>query len=167
MILWKDIKNWETLYEVSDNGDVRNKKTGKLIVGDINNCGYYRVRLCDKNHTPQKQRFFRHRLVAETFIPNTGNLKQVNHISGDKSDNSINNLEWVTQKENELHSRKVIGVKEYKPFVVIWDNNKEERFDVKSDLAVLVGLTVTSIKNWLHKKSKGYVNFGIKNIYYI
>ena len=42
---WYPVKDWEGLYEINKNGDVRNAKTKKLIVGDINNCGYYRVAL--------------------------------------------------------------------------------------------------------------------------
>nr|DAF58691.1 MAG TPA: NUMOD4 motif protein [Siphoviridae sp. ctxMM9] len=55
--MWKDIPEWEDYYEVNENGEVRNKITKKLIVGDINNAGYYRVCLY---HKPRKQRFFRH-----------------------------------------------------------------------------------------------------------
>ena len=49
--MWKDIPEWEDYYEVNENGEVRNKITNKLIVGDINNAGYYRVCLY---HKPRK-----------------------------------------------------------------------------------------------------------------
>ena len=65
--MWKDIKNWENIYQISDSGDVRNKITGNIIKGDINSSGYFRVCLYDKNHIPEKQRFFRHRLCCRTF----------------------------------------------------------------------------------------------------
>lgn len=165
--MWKDIQNWEDLYEVSDTGEVRNKLSNNLLVGDINNAGYYRVCLYNKNHIPPKQRFFRHRLVAKHFIDNHKNLPQVNHIDGDKSNNSMNNLEWVSPKENEIHSRKVIGVKEYKPFAVVFDNGKTIVCNSKSELSNEIGLTKTSIKEWLHKGNTGYFKRGIKDIYYI
>ena len=46
--MWKDIPNWETYYEINDNGEVRNKLTGNYLKGDINNAGYYRVFLYHK-----------------------------------------------------------------------------------------------------------------------
>ena len=165
--MWKDIKDWEDYYEVNTEGVVRNKLNGNIIKGDINNAGYYRVCLWNKNHIPSKQRFFRHRLVAETFIENPLNLPQVNHIDGDKSNNHISNLEWCSQKENELHSRKVINTKEYKPFRVIYNNGQEVLYDVKSDLSEKLGVTTACVKNWLHNKSKGYVNYDIEIIEYV
>ena len=165
--MWKDIKDWEDYYEVNTEGVVRNKLNGNIIKGDINNAGYYRICLWNKNHIPSKQRFFRHRLVAETFIENPLNLPQVNHIDGDKSNNHISNLEWCSQKENELHSRKVINTKEYKPFRVIYNNGQEVLYDVKSDLSEKLGVTTACVKNWLHNKSKGYVNYDIEIIEYV
>ena len=64
IIIWKDIKNWEEFYEVNEFGDVRNKITKRFLIGDINSSGYYRVCLYNKTHFPEKERFFRHRLVA-------------------------------------------------------------------------------------------------------
>lgn len=98
---------WEDYYEVSSNGDVRNKKQ-RIITPSFNSAGYYRVSLYNKNHNPNKQRFLLHRLVAMHFLPNHDGLDEVNHISGDKSDNRAENLEWCTRKTNEYHSRAVL-----------------------------------------------------------
>lgn len=99
--MWKDIQGWENLYEVNQSGEVRNKLTHNLIIGDINSGGYCRVCLYNKNHTPSKQRFFRHRLVANAFIPNPDNLPEVNHKDHDLKNNCVKNLEWCTKRENE------------------------------------------------------------------
>lgn len=165
--MWKSIIGWEGYYSINENGEVRNDLNGNLIKGDINSSGYYRVCLYNKNHIPSKQRFFRHRLVAIHFIENPYDLKEVNHIDGDKSNNTKNNLEWINRKENELHCRKDINTKEYKPYEVKYNDGNIEIYDVKSDLANKLNVTTTSVKNWLHNKSKGYINYDIKEIKYI
>ena len=95
--MWKDIPTWEDTYELNENGEVRNKITGNYIKGDINNAGYYRVCLYKK---PRKERYFRHRLVAELFILNPNNLPEVNHKNEIKRDNRLTNLEWCTREYN-------------------------------------------------------------------
>ena len=56
-----------------------------------------------------KKRYMCHRLVALTFIPNPNNLPQINHIDGIRNNNCVENLEWCTQSQNELHSVNVLG----------------------------------------------------------
>ena len=126
--MWKDIKNWENIYQISDSGDVRNKITGNIIKGDINSSGYFRVCLYDKNHIPEKQRFFRHRLVAEHFIPNPFGYQEVNHKDHNLEHNYVSNLEWCTRNDNELDSR-MFGTKKYRPFKVIFKNNDIKIYD--------------------------------------
>ena len=103
--MWIDIIGWENLYSINEYGEVKNKETNKLIIGDTNSAGYSRICLYRKGHTPNKQRFFRHRLVAIHFIPNLKTKPEVNHINGNKLDNNVYNLEWVTQKENIANCR--------------------------------------------------------------
>ena len=96
MEIWKEIKGYEGLYEVSSEGRVR-----KLIKGNYltfkNSNGYQRVGLCI--HSKQKW-FLVHRLVAQAFIPNPDNKPEVDHINCDRNDNIVENLRWVTSKEN-------------------------------------------------------------------
>ena len=164
--MWKPIKGWEEYYSVNELGEVKNNKTNKLIKGDVNNAGYYRVSLCDKTSL-RKGRYFRHRLVTEHFIDNPNNLSEVNHIDGDKSNNCVDNLEWIDRTDNERHSRRELGNKEYKPFKVIYEDGREEIYEFKSDLANVLGVTNASVKNYLHGKSKGYINYNIVSIEYI
>lgn len=139
--MWKDIKNHEDYYEINQNGEVRNKKTGKIIVGDKNNCGYMRVCL----YMPYKKRYFRHRLVAEHFIPNLENKKYVNHIDGNKENNTITNLEWSTQSENEKHAY-ANGLKSKKEKVLlIYDTGDSIEFDSMGDCAEYLNCTISNL----------------------
>ena len=106
-------------------------------------------------------------MVAEHFIDNPNNLSEVNHIDGDKSNNCVDNLEWIDRTANERHSRRELGNKEYKPFKVIYEDGREEIYEFKSDLANVLGVTNASVKNYLHGKSKGYINYNIVSIEYI
>lgn len=112
--LWRPIKGYEN-YSISTHGNVRRYRTyssfyykGKdrfvYIKGMITIKGYHMKGVC-KNGT--KRNIAVHRLVAEHFIPNPQNLPQVNHIDGNKLNNHISNLEWVTASENILHSVRI------------------------------------------------------------
>lgn len=120
----------------------------------------------NKKHNPPKQRFFRHRLVAEHFVPNPNNLPEVNHIDANLDHFYDSNLEWTTKKENELHSRKY-GKKEYKPFNVVYNDGNLKTFEAKEDLANELGLTRGCIKHWLHKKNYGFKKYNIESIEYL
>lgn len=96
MLKIKDIKGFED-YTIDTNGNVFSKRKNKYLKQVINKFGYCKVTL-QKNKF--KKLFSVHRLVANAFIPNLLNLPQVNHINGNKQDNKVENLEWVTPKEN-------------------------------------------------------------------
>ena len=98
IIIEKEIKDFEN-YIIHSDGKVYNKR-GKSICEWKDNCGYLQVKL-SKNGKWYYRRV--HRLVTEAFIPNPNNLKQVNHIDGDKTNNDISNLEWCNNKENTKH----------------------------------------------------------------
>lgn len=96
---WKDIVGFEGLYQVSDYGNVRSVRSGKLLKPfkkDSKNC-YLKVWLCKEGK--QKTKFV-HRLVAEAFIPNPHHLPEVNHKSECPALNVACLLEWTTHKEN-------------------------------------------------------------------
>lgn len=88
-------------YAVTNDGRVFNCKTNRRLKVDVSNRGYYRITVC-KDNKPKK--FSIHRLVAELFIPNPNNYETVNHINGDKSDNHVGNLEWMSQVQNQEHA---------------------------------------------------------------
>ena len=92
-------KKYNDFIEVSEAGDV--KSHGKLIKGEIVKAGYKRVHV---SHEGKSYKFLVHRLVAEAFIDNPKKLPLVNHIDGNKLNNSVNNLEWITYSGNLVHA---------------------------------------------------------------
>lgn len=161
---WKPIIGWEDKYEVSNYGNVRNIKTLKHIIGDINNCGYYRVSLYENG---KSKKYFRHRLVAMHFIDNPNNYEFINHKDGDKSNNAITNLEWCTQSYNEKHAFKTgLKQKTNEPFVVIFENDEIKRYENQHSLANEIGVCQQTISMWLNGKRKP-IDKNIKEIYFV
>lgn len=111
--IWKDIKGYEGVYQVSTTGRVKSlarlikKEKGtwnlkeRILVANVDCLGYHRAGFSQRK---QRKYFGIHRLVAEAFIPNPDNKKEVNHIDGNKSNNHVNNLEWATRSENMKHA---------------------------------------------------------------
>lgn len=87
-------------YEISNHGNVRNLITGRILITTVNNAGYLRLHLSNKG---LRKTFFIHRLVAIAFIDNPLNKKQVDHIDNNKTNNSLTNLRWATQNENQYN----------------------------------------------------------------
>lgn len=119
--MWKDIKGYEGLYQVSTDGEVRSLdryekskgnstrlRKGKIRTLSVDKDGYKKIGLWKDSKV---KHFKVHRLVAETFIENPHNYPVVNHIDGNKENNSIENLEWCTVRDNNIHSIEVLGHK--------------------------------------------------------
>lgn len=103
MEVWKDIKDYEGLYQVSTYGNIRNCRKNKNNVLYKSLRTYYGVKL-SKNNIKEFKSI--HRLVAETFIQNPENKTEVNHKDGNKLNNKVDNLEWCNHSENQLHAYK-------------------------------------------------------------
>ena len=115
--IWKDIPHYEGLYQVSNLGRVKklsqereNWKGGKWITPEhimlvrLNKDGYSHLSLTTKNGKRKDEKV--HRLVAMAFIPNPDNLPEVNHKNCIRNDNRVENLEWVSRKQQMEHRSK-------------------------------------------------------------
>lgn len=115
--IWKPVVGYEELYEVSNKGRVKALKRRKncnrgygfikehiMKPNNHGTCDYYRVPLTSKEHI--KKYYMVHRLVAKAFIENPNNLPEVNHKDLNKSNNCIDNLEWITNADNKRHYQK-------------------------------------------------------------
>lgn len=103
MEIYRDIENYED-YQITSWGRVFNKKTERFVNQEETEKGYLRVDLHNKDG---RKHFKVHRLVAGEFIPNPLDKPQVNHKDGNKKNNSVTNLEWVTNEENLAHAIKL------------------------------------------------------------
>ena len=101
MEIFKDIDNYEGLYQVSNLGNIRSILNNIILKATKNGDGYRFVKLY-KNKKPSNFRV--HRIIATKFIPNPEGKKYINHKNGVKWDNRIENLEWCTFKENIQHA---------------------------------------------------------------
>lgn len=107
--VWKDIPDYEGVYQVSNKGRIKSlarivgncKRKDKIIIPKDNGTGYYKVNLYKngkhKNH-------YVHKLVASVFINNESNKPCINHKDYNRKNNNVENLEWVTYKENNNYS---------------------------------------------------------------
>lgn len=158
-IVWKPVVGYEGLYEVSNCGKVRSvehytnghhlmakeltpKKSGR----------YFYVKLY-KNAKPRTIRL--HRIVAEAFVPNPMRKPQVNHIDGNKENNSASNLEWCTQAENNRHAidnglqnpRIMIEATKKRVRQFSMDGKLIKEWDSLTDAASKLGLQVSNISH--------------------
>ena len=100
--IWKPIIGFENEYKISNYG-LRHYKE-RVLKPEVTTDGHYRVVLSNAGY---KKRYFVHRLVALTFIPNPNNYPVINHIDGNPANNKVSNLEWTTVQENTLHAYRI------------------------------------------------------------
>ena len=109
---WKDVEGYEGFYQISNLGRIKSlggwcgtaKRKERIRSTSLTHDGYEKVRL---NYQGKDKTKRIHRLVAEAFIPNPENKDTVNHIDGNKRNNSVSNLEWVDRSEQMIHAYKM------------------------------------------------------------
>lgn len=175
--IWKDIPNYEGLYQVSNRGRVKSFRKLKSIIKIkvlkiIFNTRYFRIDLC-KNNIPKRHTV--HRLVSQAFIPNPENKPAVNHKDGNPKNNFVENLEWCTIKENSHHSwyvlnnkHKILGQKGYSPAAeknkklclkISLDGFLVDVFNSRTEASKSIGLNYNAIRYAINKNkvAQGYI----------
>lgn len=140
------MSNWRKIegkpnYSVSDDGKVRNDKTGKILRPYKGTAGYYQIMLGRKT-VPQ----YVHRLVAIAFIPNPEELPQVDHINGDKLDNRVKNLRWVSVSENCWSFGYEPRIENRKKRIRATNGSQEITFNSRNEAAAYFGLHKSRIE---------------------
>lgn len=159
MEIWKDIKEYEGLYQVSNLGRVRSLDRtyiaynrfcdietyikGKILKNVYNKKGYQYVGL---HKDGKRKNIFVHRLVAETFLPNPDNKPCVNHINTVRDDNRVENIEWCTHKENNNNPLTIKKMRESAPKTFMGKFSKEHP---RSIPIIQLNIHNTPIKLWL------------------
>lgn len=157
--LWKDIKDYEGLYQVSNLGRVKRVATGRILKPLKHTKGYLNIGLY-KNHTASKKLI--HRLVAQAFIPNPENKAEINHIDEDKTNNISSNLEWSTRKENVnygTHNERMSKTQSIPIIATNLTTGKSQEFYGTGECARQLGLHASSIRKVLkgiYKQTGGY-----------
>lgn len=160
MAHFRKIKSLKFLYEINEDGILRNVKSKKTLKGHVEKNGYVRVRIENKC-LDRVVRTTIHQLVAECFVPNPLNKPFVNHIDSNRANNHYTNLEWVTHSENMKHGYKHGEVKK-----VLDRLNRENQRKILCIETNIRFDSITKASEWLVNNSNiKNIRSGISGIY--
>lgn len=174
--IWKDIKGYEGIYQVSNMGKIKSVERymlnrwgngfkrwrEKIKKQTLSKNGYYTVILSTNGNY---KTYFTHRLVAEAFIPNPENKPCIDHINTDRTDNRVENLRWVTHKENQNNPLTKIKMKrnksKAKPIIQLTKTNElvrkwESASQVQRDLGYSKSAISSCCRGAKSKTAYGY-----------
>lgn len=172
--IWKDIKDYEGSYQCSNMGRIRSLdrfvfehsgksqfRRGQIIIQRQNpSNGYYQFAL---NKNGNRKVVYTHIIVAQTFIdnPDIEKYKYVNHIDGNTANNRVDNLEWCTASENNLHSyrelhRKISdeGASPKIVYIIDTKNKTMQYFSSITETSKNIDLSCTQINRYIHSNRK-------------
>ena len=161
MEIWKDIPDYEGLYQASNLGNIKSLKKNIILRQNGDNYGYMQVILYN-GETRKTGKV--HRLVGKAFIENPENKPQINHKDGNKKNNHVSNLEWLTNRENKKHAINtgltVMSPKTREAQIasigkVILDTATGIYYEKVKDAASIYGVNPSTIRRWI---STGYNN---------
>ena len=155
---WKPIPGYEDRYEISNLGNVASLcyargSNRRILKQSINTWGYSQVTLSkDKTKTNRVI----HRLVAEAFIENPNNYKQINHIDENKGNNRADNLEWCDSKYNVNYGERTTKASNSmkRPVIATLSDGTEEHYDSIKDASIILGISHSNISNAIHKTNR-------------
>lgn len=173
--IWKDVKGYEGLYLVSNKGRIKSldrligyrgarlrKWRGAMKKLTLLDKGYLKVTL-HKNGKPET--FEVQRIVAEAFLENPHGKTQVNHIDGNKTNNNVENLEWVTPRENSIHAVQILkkGIKAVIQYDL--DGHYITTFESIAEASRKTHARRSSISNVIYgrRKTAGGFKWGLKD----
>lgn len=181
--IWKDIKDYEGMYQCSSYGRVRSLdryveehngkkqfRKGQIIKPRLNKNGYLQLAL---NKNSKRKMKYVHILIAETFLENNEKLETVNHKDGNKLNNNMDNLEWASYSENNQHAYSELnrsvtkeGAKPKTVYFIDTQDNSVKQFNSIKETTINVGLSHTQINRYIHsnKKWKGRYIFKTDSI---
>lgn len=126
-----DVIGYEGLYKINQLGEVFGVKNKKILKPKVSKDGYYVISLCKES---KSKTFKLHRLICLHFLPNPLNLLQVDHIDRNKQNNSLENLRWVTCRDNNL-------------------NKDRKSSSGEQNIFIQKGRTDFKVRFWLDKKN--------------
>jgi len=168
--IWRDIKGFEGLYQISIIGRVRsldrvdsrgNYRKGKALADVVSGNGYHQVNLWRDGKVEIK---LTHRLMAKTFIPNPDNLPQVNHRDEDKGNNRVENLEWCTASYNTNYgTRNERAAKANEQAIHVTDRSGNRcLFESIEKASKVLGLKPNSVSDCLHGRQKTHRGYSFE-----